>query len=332
MKMESVSRRTVCWGLGGFAASFHLRALDQQFNGGRLSPPDEREKPALLERPASGIGSIRLVDIAIRQQAFVYKRTPQGNLAAYVFYPPDWNVRDHRPVCGFFFGGGWRMGTPAQFIPEAEYFASRGMVCVSFDYRKIKKLDEAPEICVEDAKAAIRWLRAHARELGVDPRRVVASGGSAGGQLAAATAFLSAFDDCVEPSISCIPDAMVLFNPELDLTGEGFKDETGRSMDRELSPLYSLRKGGPPMILFYGTADPMLKQGETAVEESRKLGNVCELYIAEGQPHAFFNLQPWLSLTVIQANEFLRGLGYLKGSPTLRSPDTTVALTKYSDG
>jgi acetyl esterase len=332
MVTEMSGRRRFCLGLGAFAATLNFEAVAKQIHRDDDQAPATQtsDTPALLQRPAAGLGSQRLVDIAIRQDAKIYKVTPQGNLAAYVFYPPDWKARDRRPACGFFFGGGWRTGTPAQFIPEAEYFASRGMVCVSFDYRKIGK-SGTPDICIADAKSAMRWLRTQATELGVDPHRIVASGGSAGGQLAAATALISAFDDeSNSKSVSCIPNAMVLFNPELDLTGEGFNDSTGHSMEHQLSPIFYLRPGTPPMVLFFGTDDSMLEQGKEAYRQSLKFRNRCELYTASGQPHAFFNKQPWLSLTVIQADEFLRSLGYLKGPPSLHPDAEKVTLIKYS--
>ncbi len=319
---EPSDRRRFCLGLGAFTAALHLRAFGEETRA--------NGEPDLLQRPASGLGSQQLVDVAIRQRALIYKKTPQGELSAYVFYPTDWSPKDRRPACGFFFGGGWRTGTPAQFMPEAEYFASRGMVCATFEYRKIGKTG-TPDICIADAKSAIRWLRTNAAALGVDPDRVVASGGSAGGQLAAATALISAFDDDSSPTpVSCIPNAMVLFNPELDLTGEGFNDASGKSMERELSPIFDLRPGNPPMILFFGTADSMLPQGVQAWQESKKLGNICELYTASGQPHAFFNKQPWLTSTVFQADDFLRSLGYLHGLPTLHPDVANGALIRYS--
>lgn len=320
--VEPSDRRAFCLGLGAFTAGLRLPAFGEQTR--------TDGEPDLLQRPASGLGSQRLVDVAIRQRALIYKKTPQGDLSAYVFYPTDWSPQDHRPACGFFFGGGWRTGTPAQFIPEAEYFASRGMVCATFEYRKIGKTG-TPDVCIADAKSAVRWFRNNATQLGVDPQRVVASGGSAGGQLAAATALISAFDDDASPQpVSCIPDAMVLFNPELDLTGEGFNDASGKSMERALSPIFDLRPGTPPMILFYGTADTMLPQGVQTWQESKRLGNVCELYTAPGQPHAFFNKEPWLTSTVFQADEFLCSLGYVLGPPTLHRDVANGTLIRFS--
>src|SRR4029079_14661005 len=98
------------------------------------------------------------------------------------------------------------------FVPQAEYFASRGLVAACADYRIESQHKTTPDKCIEDAKTAIRWLRAKAGDFGVAPDRIVASGGSAGGHLAAATALLPGFDAPGEnPSVSCKPNALVLF-------------------------------------------------------------------------------------------------------------------------
>ena len=92
-----------------------------------------------------------------------------------------------RRSSSFFHGGGWKDGTPTVFYRHCKYFASRGIVAMSADYRVGRRDGAKPAQCVSDAKSAIRWLRQHAEKLGIDPNRIVASGGSAGGHLAAAT-------------------------------------------------------------------------------------------------------------------------------------------------
>ena len=121
-------------------------------------------------------------------KSFTYKKTKQANLAIYVHYPPGWKEADKRPAIVFFFGGGFQFGSVKQFEPQAAYFASRGMVAARADYRVKSRHGVEPDACVEDAKSAVRWLRQNAAKLGIDPNRIVASGSSSGGYLAACSA------------------------------------------------------------------------------------------------------------------------------------------------
>jgi len=117
----------------------------------------------------------------------IFKQTPQGDLKIYLHYPGDWKAGDQRPAIVFFFGGGWRVGTVEQFRYQAEYFARRGMVTARADYRVLSRHNTGPDKCVEDGKSAVRWIRQNAEMLGVDPDKIVSSGGSAGGHVAACT-------------------------------------------------------------------------------------------------------------------------------------------------
>ena len=94
----------------------------------------------------------------------------------------------------FFFGGGWNGGSYTQFSRHADYLASRGMVAFAADYRTKSKHMTEPKACVSDGKSAVRWIRGNAAKLGVDPEKIIAGGGSAGGHVAATTATIQAFD------------------------------------------------------------------------------------------------------------------------------------------
>ena len=127
-------------------------------------------------------------------KSFVYKKTKQADLEIVVHYPLGWKDSDKRPAIVFFFGGGWENGKITQFEPQASYLARRGMVSARADYRVKSRQGVTPKECVEDAKSAVRWLRANAAKLGVDSDRIVAAGGSAGGHIAACTAFTPGLD------------------------------------------------------------------------------------------------------------------------------------------
>ena len=168
---------------------------------------------------------------------------------------------------------------------------------------------------------------ANAVRLGINPEKLIASGGSAGGHLAAATALVEAFDAADDDlKISCKPNALVLFNPALNLSAGKVVDAAGKDISKAFSPTLFLKKGTPPTIIFFGTSDGMLAQGEEFLAKSRELGNRCELYTAAKMPHGFFNGSPWTQVTAKKADEFLATLGYVTGPPTVTTPSGAMEL------
>jgi acetyl esterase/lipase len=288
--------------------------------------------PSLAQEKAKKGPPPKLTEQAIRSEERLFRKTPEGELLLRLYYPPDWKKEDARPAIVFFFGGGWKNGSYRQFVPQAEYFASRGLVTASADYRILSVHKTTPDKCVEDAKSAIRWVRSHAKDLGIDPGKIIASGGSAGGHLAAATALLDGFnapDD--DLSISCKPNALVLFNPALNLTllaDRKILDSKGADISRPFSPTVFLHKSAPPAVIFFGSADRMLAHGEEYAAKAKTLGVRADLHIAADMPHGFFNRSPWTEVTAQKADEFLASLGYLKGAPTLKLPNGAPRLEK----
>ncbi|MHB8864193.1 MAG: alpha/beta hydrolase [Pirellulaceae bacterium] len=248
-------------------------------------------------------------------QSFIYKQTRQTELELIVHNPPDWKETDKRPAIVFFFGGGWTGGKIEQFEPQASHLARRGMVAVRADYRVKSRHRVTPKECVEDAKSAVRWIRQNAAKLGVDPERIVAAGGSAGGHIAACTAFTPGLDaEGEDVKISSKPNALVLFNPVLrferipELMERIGNDEV---VGKAISPTLHLAKDSPPALIFFGTADRLAIMGDEFMKKSKELGHRAELFTAEGQPHGFFNRSPWLEKTTQRMDEFLASLSYL---------------------
>jgi acetyl esterase/lipase len=267
-----------------------------------------------------------------------YKTTPQGDLKMNLYFPAGWRKADRRPAIVFFFGGSCATGSPAQFATTAEYFATRGMVAASAEYRIESIHHTPPKRCAEDGKSAIRWLRMNARALGINAGRLIAGGGSSGGSIAAFAAYNTRFEpDDEDDSISSKPDALVLINPAL-----GFSDERSRLTPEQRQaaegPLgafiadWKVTKGGPPAILFFGTEDQFQDKARDFARQLIAAGTRAEFYAAAGQQHAFFNRfpdSPWRALVLRQIDLFLASLGYLQGDPTVGIPaNTTIALQK----
>jgi acetyl esterase/lipase len=278
--------------------------------------------------------SFGVVGSALAQEntkTFTYTKTKQADLEIVVHFPPQWKETDKRPGIVFFFGGGWTNGTIKAFERQANYLAGRGMVTARADYRVKSRHDVTPKECVDDARSAVRWFRQNAGKLGVDPDRIVASGGSAGGHIAACTTLRSA-SELKDEKVSCKANVLILFNPVLNFSPPQLlrRIDNDEAVGKAISPVLYLAKDSPPTLLFYGTSDRLLKQGEEFLQRSKELGHRCEMFTAEKQPHSFFNRPPWYQKTLRRTDEFLVSLGYLQGKPTIEVPDDKEAPPKDS--
>lgn len=251
---------------------------------------------------------LALPTFPITRQELVYTSTPQGELKLTLFYPPAWKPTDHRPAALFFFGGGFVNGTPNQFFSKAAYLASRGMVTASAEYRIKSKHKTTPIESFADCKTAFKWLRANAATHGIDPARIAAGGGSAGG-----TCAMNLSDEADSK-----PNLLLLYNP-------------ATNVDYPWAPLKNIKPGLPPMIMFYGTEDTHYTQAKPYFQKARELKIPIELYYAKGQKHGFFNDKPnadysWHTATLYMTDVFLAKHGYLQGKPTIAHPTGSKAV------
>lgn len=251
-----------------------------------------------------------------------YRKIGGTELKLWIFNPATKSEKP-LPCIVFFFGGGWSSGTPAQFEPQSRHLASRGMIAIVADYRVKSRQNALPADCVNDAKACVRWVRANASRLGIDPMRIAVGGGSAGGHLAAAVATVPGLDSATDDkTVSCLPNALILFNPgtvmapfpglELKGFGAGLDKARFGCEPTEISPIHHVKKGLPPTIIFHGKADTTVPYAtvEKFTEVMKSAGNRCELIGYEGQPHGFFNKAKYPE-TLEATDGFLVSLGYL---------------------
>lgn len=201
-------------------------------------------------------------------------------------------------------GGGWVGGDRKQMARTIETLAKRGYVAAAADYR-LAPAHPFPA-CVEDCKAAVRWLRANAGTYRIDPDRVGVVGLSAGGHLACMLAVTGPGDGLDgsggNAERSSAVQAAVAFSAPTDLSDEGLW--TPPTLKNNLVPLLggpprekadAYRKASPvaysparpaPLLLVHGGNDPVVPVRQ-AKALSDKMGGKAKLVVMEGQGHTW---------------------------------------------
>lgn len=272
----------------------------------------------------TSLAILSLATMSAQDDSVIYKKIDTLELSMHIYKPMDFEDRDSFPAIIFFFGGGWRGGTPLQFDSHAKYFSSRGMVCFLADYRVFSRHATDPGYAVKDAKSAIRYLRSNADELNINATKIVAAGGSAGGHLAAATALLHGYNDPMDSlQVDCMPNALVLFNPVIDNGPSGYGYERVSDAYHQFSPLHNIRRGAPPTLFMVGDQDDLIP-----VETARyfqmalqRVGSTCELIIYPDARHGFFNKSrsaEHYKATVTATDRFLQRVNYISTLQTIK--------------
>jgi acetyl esterase/lipase len=218
---------------------------------------------------------------------YVFASIGGDDLEAYVFSAAAEGTGEPRAAIVLFYGGGWAQGEPSWAFARARHFAEQGMVAVAAEYRLSDQKAITPIEAMADARAVIRWMRAQAGSLRVDPRRIAAYGWSAGAHLAASAAI---FEDRSSAG-SARPDALVLVSPAVSLVSDQwFQRLLGtRGKASEFSPDLHVREGLPPTLILQGSADTVtpLPGVRGFCDRLIVAKNTCEMHVYEGFGHLF---------------------------------------------
>lgn len=248
----------------------------------------------------------------------IYKTVDGVDLKMSIIYPEDYKKGKKYPAVVFFFGGGWNGGNVHQFEQHCHFLASKGLIAMTANYRVKSRNNSTPFDAVEDAKSAVRWIRENAKELGVNKKKIVAAGGSAGGHLAACTALIPGYEAANENTkISSKPNVLVLFNPVVNTMKERIAKRLGDKAE-SISPVHHVIPNLPPTLIFHGTADKTVPF-ETITDFHSKMeasGNTCFIMPFDGQGHGFFNYgrseNKYYELTTEKMESYLMELKYIK--------------------
>jgi acetyl esterase/lipase len=226
-----------------------------------------------------------------------------------------------RPAVVVFHGLGWTKGQPEWGEAYAKHYAAKGLVSICAQYR-LAEGSITPVHSIDDARDAIRWVRANHAALGIDPKRIAVHGLSTGGHLALAAAMFQG-----NSSVSPIPNALILYSPAVDLAGnQTFQQLLGdKTLASSVSPMASVAKGLPPTIILQGDVDTVtpFAGAKLFCEKMTAAGNRCELnrymyvghlFTPKGTPDDKTpKPDPKVeAAALVKADAFLTSLGYIK--------------------
>lgn len=215
----------------------------------------------------------------------IYKRVDGAALQAHVFEPATREKALPRAAIVMFHGGGWVAGSPEWVYASARRFAARGMVAVAVQYRFSDQKSVTPLDAMEDAKDAIRWVRANAKTLGIDANRVAGYGVSAGGLLVT----MAAAGETERNGVNSVPNALVLYSPAVSVATSGWVRRLllGRARPESISADQAAGAGFPPAFISQGEEDTVtpLSGARAFCSRMKQAGVPCDIRTHAGLGH-----------------------------------------------
>jgi acetyl esterase/lipase len=224
-----------------------------------------------------------------------------------VYEPPD--AKRNGAAVLLLHGGSWQNGDRGQLKGYGILLGREGYLCVASEYRLLP--DHGWPAQIHDAKAAVRWIRANAAELSIDPHRIAVEGNSAGGHLALLVAGTAGMEELAGPAYPGVDDSvcavMAVYPPVLLKLPEGTAmtegggrmvasfgtGDEGRRNAELASPVSHAKPGFPPTLLIHGTNDTVVthRSSQLMYDALSSHGVPVDLHLMAGQPHAF-DVQP----------------------------------------
>lgn len=258
------------------------------------------------------------------EKNIIYCKTKERELKLDVFSPKE-KSSIKRTAILFIHGGGWRSGNKAMHYPLLQQLAALGYVCITPEYRL--STEALYPAAVHDIKSAIRWVRKNAAKYNIDVNKIVASGHSAGGELAA---FMGATNGMKQfEGNGCYKDISSKINAVIDLDGTlafihpesgegddskrisaathwfGYSKTENPELWKQAEPLTHVGKHTPP-TQFINSGVARMHAGREDFIKVLKLHSIySEVRTFEGSPHSFILFNPWFDTTVVYMDKFL---------------------------
>lgn len=265
-----------------------------------------------------------LNDSLVAHPGLVYAKVGERELQLDLWAPNG--VREALPAILCLHGGGWFKGERGSMANLARALAARGYVTVTISYR-LSGEAKFPA-AIQDAKAAVRWLRAQAANHGIREGAIGVTGLSAGGHLAALLAGSGGVGELEgtggNEDRSSAVQACVAMGAQADLETARIRDLSANPKDpfyrtflgasqAEIpatyalaSPRHHLDKADPPILFLTGELDDPSTHADETRADLQRLGIPTGLTILPGAPHAFLGQQAAFDLAVEACDRFFR--------------------------
>ncbi|MBN3582696.1 alpha/beta hydrolase fold domain-containing protein [Algoriphagus aestuarii] len=257
---------------------------------------------------------IQSSELVAESKGLVYKKLGKRELKLDVFSPL--NAESLRPGIVMVHGGGWKSGDKELQIPMAITLAEKGYVTAVVEYRLSPEAQYPAAI--HDVKEAIRWLKVHADEFGIDTSQMVISGSSAGGQIATLVGMTNTWEyegvtnleATAEVQAIIDMDGVLAFHHPESAEGQVASEWLGGTYEQKpevwdaASPLY-LKSPVYKPILFINSQYPRFHAGRDELIQKLDTAEIySEVHTFPDTPHPFWLYDPWFELTVKIMNLF----------------------------
>ncbi len=267
-----------------------------------------------------------------------YRTTSVGKTLLLDIYKTKRKAKALQPAILMVHGGGWRSGDRTHNNTLARRLAANGYICITTDYSL--STHALYPAAVHDLKAAVRWMRSHGKEYGIDTARIAILGFSAGGELAAfvgATNGNSKFEgttgenegSSIVQAVVDIDGTLAFIHPE---SGEGndsksisaatywfgYSKAARPDMWQEAAPLKHVSAKTPPFLFINSSVDRMHAGRTDFIQKLNAFGTYSEVKTFPDAPHTFMFFDPWFEPTLAAVSGFLKKV----------LPDTGMAARK----
>lgn len=267
--------------------------------------PTFAANPAELATPnIRSAGDVRRgLPAGVKRVANVEYRNPGSGALRLDLYLPAKTPERPLPAVMWIHGGGWKSGSKEN--PPFMWLAAEGYAIVSIDYR-LSHMGRWPAQ-IDDARAALRWLRTNAEKYHLDPHRIAVAGGSSGGSLAGLVGTLPApTSETVSSRVRAVIDFYGTSDqftlpqnvPGPDKTDADLANANAAKliggivrdhpeMARQISVLHQVSRDDPPFLIFHGDKDPQvpLDQSQRLHAKLQETGVSSELHVLPGAGH-----------------------------------------------